>query len=124
MWHAATTANIDLRNGLRADRQFMLPGEPGDVDRHLLSGRTDAERPEQKPMPEDRHRSDHAAFVLRSREDSNRGRPMLCAVACHDRRRLLRRAGRSQSPRELRKADTAGRMRNRLYENAGWIVLQ
>ena len=49
-----------------------------------------------------------------------------CCVAstCDDRRRVLRRAGRSGAPQQLRKADPARRMRHGLYEDARWIVLQ
>ncbi len=50
-WHlsdAATAADIQLREGLRADRKILLPRQPGDLDRHLLSGRADAKRPEQE----------------------------------------------------------------------------
>jgi hypothetical protein len=42
----AIAADIDLWNRLRADRQFLLPGQQRDLDRHLLSGRTDPKRPE------------------------------------------------------------------------------
>jgi hypothetical protein len=35
-----------LRHGLRADRRRLLPREQGDLDRHLLPGRTGAKRPE------------------------------------------------------------------------------
>jgi hypothetical protein len=48
-----------LRARLRLDRQFVLPLEPDDIDRRLLSGRTDAERPKQESVP--RSNSDQAA---------------------------------------------------------------
>ena len=118
----AQSADIELRQGLCADRQRLLPGQQGDLDRRLLPGRRSAKRPEQEPMRKDRPRSDRAAMLHVGNSDGER--QMLRARECDDQRRLLSGTGRSEKPQRLHDADSACRLRDGLYENAGRLVLQ
>ena len=116
------SANIELRQGLCSNRQRLLPGEQGDIDRGLLPGRRGAKRAEQKPVRKDRPRSDRTAMLHVG--NSDRQRQMLRTRECDDRRRLLLGSRRSEKPQGLHVAHSAGRLRFGLYQNAGRLLLQ
>ena len=116
------SANIELRQGLCSNRQRLLPGEQGDIDRGLLPGRRSAKRAEQKPVRKDRPRSDRTAMLHVG--NSDRQRQMLRTRECDDRRRLLLGSRRYEKPQGLHVAYSAGRLRFGLYQNAGRLLLQ
>ena len=108
-----------LRQRLRKVRQFLLPGEPDDLYRHVLSQGASPERTEQGAMSAADSHSDRSA-LLQPRPHSNRRRKMLRGSECNQRQHVLSGAGQRDRSRPLpgREADRAG-LRNRLYANAG-----
>src|SRR5271156_2032510 len=116
---AAQSANIELRQGLCADRQCLLPRQQGDLDRRLLPGWRGAKRSEQKPMRENRPRSDRTAMLHVG--NSNRERQLLPGRECDHERGLLSRAPRSEKSQRLHEAHSTCRLRGWLYENVRWI---
>ena len=116
-----------LRQGLRAVRQFLLPGESDDLNRHVLSQGTSPERTEQGAMSAADSHSDRSA-LLRIRPHSNRRRKMLRGRECNQRRHVLSGAGQRDRPRPLPgvDADCAGSagLCGRLYAHAGRQLLQ
>ena len=114
-------ADVEMPEWLPADRQRVLPCQPSDFERRVLSQRTNTERTKQKPMQAAAHsHSGRTALPLRGRTNSDRQRQVLSACERDDERRMLFGTGRSDEPHKL----PGSSLRGRLYENAGRQLLQ
>ena len=67
-------ADIDVPERLRVDRQRVLPGQPKDVNGHLLSRRPSTKRSQQDTMPTAHSHSDQMAAAAMLPDWSNSGR--------------------------------------------------
>jgi len=108
----AAADNVKLPERLCGLRQRLLFGRPDDVDRHMLSERTGAERPEQEPMQADHYHyhSERTTVRLRIGSHPDGERQVLRARECDHGRRLLFGRSQSERPHQL-----PGSLRERLY---------
>ena len=82
-----TTNYLELSDWLRAGRWLLLPGEPDDLDWHVLSRGPNTKRHTMRPL---HSYSLAAAAMLSGRSNSHRGfKVMLRDRECDDKRRLL-----------------------------------
>ena len=113
-----------LRQGIRTLRQFLLSRESDDVDRHLLSERPGAERPQQGAMQAADHYPAWAALLQRG-SHSDKRRQVLRGRDCDERRAMLSGPGERDGSFALSGANAGNAgLRARLHADAGWQLLQ
>jgi len=117
------TNSLGLSNRLCVRWQLLLPSEPIDLDWRVLPRGPNAKRDTMRPL---HPYSLAAAALLPGRSNSHRRfKVMLRNRECNDNRRLLFAARRSEQPHLLSGTDsTRPRLRRRLYEDAGRLLLQ
>jgi hypothetical protein len=88
-------ADIDLPERLRVVRRVLLPGQPNDVNGHLLPRRPSAKRPQQDTVQAAHfHSQAAAAAMLPGWSNSVREPAVLCGSECDDGWHVLFRPGR------------------------------